>query len=88
MDWFRTTLIKIQGRWQFVELCEALHGLAEQEELIEEAKGENVLMTTILTKDTLTTEEMGFEVDTGMGLAAQAVERRDVELPAEGSWRS
>ena len=48
----------VQGRWQLVELCEALHGLTEQEELIEEAKNEKVLTMTILTKDTLTTEEM------------------------------
>ena len=40
VGWFRTTLIKQQGKWQLVELCEALHGLAEQEELIEEAKRE------------------------------------------------
>ena len=30
---------------------------------------------TILTRDTLTTEELGFEVDTGMELAAPPVER-------------
>lgn len=45
------------------------------------SKGENILIMTILTKDTLTTKKMGFEVDAGMDLAAQAVERRDVELP-------
>ena len=66
-----------------VELCEALHGLTEQEEIIEEAKGENVLTMTILTRESCTTEELGFEVDTGMELAVQPVERRDEELPIE-----
>ena len=83
VNWFRTTLVKQQGRWQMVELCEALHGLTEQEELIEEAKGENVLIMTILTKDSYTTDELGFEVDTGMELAGQPMERREVELPVE-----
>ena len=83
VSWRRTTLIKQQGRWQMVELCEALHGLTEQEEIIEEAKGENVLTMTILTRESCTTEELGFEVDTGMELAVQPVERRDEELPIE-----
>lgn len=57
------------------------HGLTQQE--IDETKDGNVLTLTILTRETLTTDEMGFEVDTGMDLIAQAIERRDVELPVD-----
>ena len=89
VSWHRTTLIKQQGRWQMVELCEALHGLTEQEEMIEEAKGENVLMMTILTKESFATEEMGFEVDTGMSwlFSQWSGEMRSCLLKKAERWR-
>ena len=66
-DWRRTTLVRVKGQWQLYEMCENLHGLLDQEEVIENVE-DNTLILTILTPEEVSTEEMGFEVETGLDL--------------------
>ena len=82
VDWLRTTLARVDGKWQLLEMCESLHGLQDQEEPLENA-AENTLILTILTKEAMATEDMGFEVDSELGasLETEGVPRREHELP-------
>ena len=34
-DWKRTTIVKVKDQWQLYEMCENLHGLDNQEEIID-----------------------------------------------------
>ena len=47
-SWKRTA--KIAGSWQLLEMCEDLHRVLNQEEVIEGA-AENVMVVTILTEE-------------------------------------
>ena len=62
----------------------SLHGLQDQEEPLENAP-ENTLILTILTKEAMATEDMGFEVDSELGASPEieGVPRREHELPIE-----
>ena len=61
----------------------SLHGLQDQEEPLENAP-ENTLILTILTKEAMATEDMGFEVDSELkALPDEGVPRREHELPIE-----
>ena len=83
VDWLRTTLARVDGKWQLLEMCESLHGLQDQEEPLENA-AENTLILTILTKEAMATEDMGFEVDSELkALPDEGVPRREHELPVE-----
>ena len=62
VDWKRTTLVKREGKWLLMETCEPLHAMADQEEAIEGIT-EKQLVLTILTKEGMSAEEMGFEVE-------------------------
>ena len=89
VDWRRTTLVRIEGQWQLYEMCENLHGLVNQEEQIENVE-DNTLVLTILTPAEVSTEEMGFEVETGLDLRPkvdEALARRDHEVPMEEPLR-
>ena len=88
-NWKRTTLAKVAGSWQLLEMCEDLHRVFNQEEEIEGAI-ENVMVVTILTKEAMSVEDMGFEAETGLHLDEQPIEVRDheileenVDIPAE-----
>ena len=78
VDWKRTTSVKKEGKWLLMEMCEALHGMADQEEAIEGAT-EKQLVLTILTKEGMSTEEMGFEVEEALPPAQ--LEVKEHELP-------
>eukprot|EP00913_Durusdinium_trenchii_P031885 g29862.t1 len=82
VNWKRTTLAKVAGGWQLLEMCEDLHKVFNQEEMIEGAH-ENVLVVTILTKEAMSVEEMGFEVETGLHLDEQPMVVRDHERAEE-----
>ena len=82
VSWKRTTLAKVAGAWQLLEMCEDLHRIFNQEEEIEGAR-ENVMVITILTKEAMSVEEMGFEVDTGLHIDEQPMMVRDHEVPLE-----
>ena len=89
-DWKRTTLVKVKDQWQLYEMCENLHGLDNQEEVID-AVEENTLVLTILTAEDMSTEEMGFEVDTGLDLQPKvddALALREHEIPEEEPQRA
>ena len=84
-DWKRTTILKVKDQWQLYEMCENLLGLDNLEEIID-AVEENTLVLTILTAEDLSTEEMGFEVDTGLDLQPKmddALALREHEIPVE-----
>ena len=89
-DWRRTTLVRVKGQWQLYEMCENLHGLADQEEEIENVE-DNTLIVTILTPEEVSTEEMGFEVETGLDLRPRvepgAMALREHEIPMEEPQR-
>ena len=61
-----------------MEMCEALHAMADQEEAIE-GTAEKQLVLTILTKEGMSTEEMGFEVEEA--LPSAQLEVKEYELP-------
>ena len=63
-------------------MCEDLHRVFDQEERIE-GTNENVLVVTILTKEAMSVEEMGFEVETGLHLDERPLAVRDQEIAAE-----
>ena len=44
-------------------MCESLHGLQDQEEPLENVAENTPLILTVLTKEAMATEDMGFEVD-------------------------
>ena len=79
VDWKRTTLVKSEGKWLLMEMCEPLHAMDNQEETLEGAE-ERKLVLTILTKEEMSTEEMGFELEKH---PAQ-LEVKDYELPFNG----
>ena len=82
--------MKVKDQWQLYEMCENLHGLDNQEEVID-AVEENTLVLTILTAEDLSTEEMGFEVDTGLDLQPKvddALALREHEIPVEEPQRA
>ena len=81
-SWKRTTLAKVAGNWQLLEMCEDLHRILDQEEVIEGAV-ENVLVVTILTEEAMSVEEMGFEVEIGLDLEEQPIRVRDHEMAME-----
>ena len=81
-SWKRTTLAKIAGSWQLLEMCEGLHRVLNQEEVIEGA-AENVMVVTILTEEDMSDEDLGFEVETGLHMEEQLMVIRDHEVAAE-----
>ena len=82
VNWRRTTLAKVAGGWQLLEMCEDLHRVLNQEEKIEGAN-ENVMVVTILTKEAMSVEDMGFEVETGLHLDEQPMVVRGHEIAEE-----
>ena len=80
VDWKRTTLVKREGKWLLMEMRQPLHAMADQEEAIEGIT-EKQLVLTILTKEGMSTEEMGFEVEEALPPAQ--LEVKECELPFE-----
>ena len=79
VSWKRATLAKIAGSWQLLEMREDLHRVLNQEEVIEGAV-ENVMVVTILTEENMSVEDLGFEVETGLHLDEQPIAIRDHEV--------
>lgn len=69
-------------QWLLMEMCEDLRSMKEQEDPLEGAD-ENAMVITILTKEGMTTVQMGFEVDADMQPQAEVIEAREHEIPID-----
>ena len=74
--------MKSGQQWLLMEMCEGLHFMKDQEEPLEGIE-ENVMVMTILTKEGVTTEQMGFEVDAEIKPQAEVLEAREHEIPID-----
>lgn len=80
--WKRITLMKSGRQWHLMEMCEDLLSMRNQEEPLEGVE-ENILVMTILTKEGMTTEQMGFEVGAEIMQPVEAQEGRENEIPMD-----
>ena len=95
----RSTLVNRRGQWELVEMAEPLDSLEDQEEQIEELKGEEMSkIMTFIARDGTTPEVFGFELNEGFKWfkpraeeiedyaipeAVEIEEVADVEIPGE-----
>ena len=79
----RSTLVNKRGQWELVEMAEPIDSLEDQEEPIEELKGEEMSkIMTFIAQEGTTPEAFGFDLNEGFNwYKPRAEEIEDVEIP-------